>query len=184
MEQPLKCPRCDSPNSKFCYYNNYSHATSVRLAGGTGPKEALYAMFPSAAVVARPRGLNQLPGFLPTFPFRDFLLPSSFHLGLKWLFRVSVDYNPSSSSTIEDLSFEIVLLQSIDMLFHVRPSLTRSLSSRALRSSTHRMSASDRQQDPLSFSGRGAESPSTSLSHLLLSPIRNPRPANLLAGRF
>ncbi|KAL2905875.1 Dof zinc finger protein DOF5.7 [Bienertia sinuspersici] len=21
---PLKCPRCDSPNTKFCYYNNYS----------------------------------------------------------------------------------------------------------------------------------------------------------------
>ncbi|KAJ0982290.1 hypothetical protein J5N97_010545 [Dioscorea zingiberensis] len=23
-EQNLKCPRCDSPNTKFCYYNNYS----------------------------------------------------------------------------------------------------------------------------------------------------------------
>ncbi|KAG6531634.1 dof zinc finger protein DOF5.1-like isoform X1 [Zingiber officinale] len=23
-EQPLKCPRCDSSNTKFCYYNNYS----------------------------------------------------------------------------------------------------------------------------------------------------------------
>nr|GMC56826.1 dof zinc finger protein DOF5.7 [Ipomoea batatas] len=23
-EQALKCPRCDSPNTKFCYYNNYS----------------------------------------------------------------------------------------------------------------------------------------------------------------
>ncbi|KVH92251.1 dof zinc finger protein DOF5.7 [Cynara cardunculus var. scolymus] len=23
-EQTLKCPRCDSPNTKFCYYNNYS----------------------------------------------------------------------------------------------------------------------------------------------------------------
>ncbi|XP_042506670.1 dof zinc finger protein DOF5.7-like [Macadamia integrifolia] len=23
-EPPLKCPRCDSPNTKFCYYNNYS----------------------------------------------------------------------------------------------------------------------------------------------------------------
>ncbi|KAJ1694843.1 hypothetical protein LUZ63_011541 [Rhynchospora breviuscula] len=23
-EQSLKCPRCDSPNTKFCYYNNYS----------------------------------------------------------------------------------------------------------------------------------------------------------------
>ncbi|XP_058069433.1 dof zinc finger protein DOF5.7 [Magnolia sinica] len=23
-DQPLKCPRCDSPNTKFCYYNNYS----------------------------------------------------------------------------------------------------------------------------------------------------------------
>ncbi|XAR73510.1 hypothetical protein NMG60_11007498 [Bertholletia excelsa] len=23
-QQPLKCPRCDSPNTKFCYYNNYS----------------------------------------------------------------------------------------------------------------------------------------------------------------
>nr|GEX04805.1 hypothetical protein [Tanacetum cinerariifolium] len=23
-EQILKCPRCDSPNTKFCYYNNYS----------------------------------------------------------------------------------------------------------------------------------------------------------------
>ncbi|KAG0463722.1 hypothetical protein HPP92_019791 [Vanilla planifolia] len=23
-EQPLRCPRCDSPNTKFCYYNNYS----------------------------------------------------------------------------------------------------------------------------------------------------------------
>eukprot|EP00249_Psilotum_nudum_P017272 c26244_g1_i1 orf=398-1516(+) len=23
-EQPMKCPRCDSPNTKFCYYNNYS----------------------------------------------------------------------------------------------------------------------------------------------------------------
>ncbi|WOL15013.1 dof zinc finger protein DOF5.1-like isoform X1 [Canna indica] len=23
-EQPLKCPRCDSPNTKFCYFNNYS----------------------------------------------------------------------------------------------------------------------------------------------------------------
>ncbi|KAL0305721.1 UNVERIFIED_CONTAM: Dof zinc finger protein DOF1.4 [Sesamum radiatum] len=22
--QPLKCPRCDSSNTKFCYYNNYS----------------------------------------------------------------------------------------------------------------------------------------------------------------
>ncbi|KAK1316984.1 Dof zinc finger protein DOF3.1 [Acorus calamus] len=22
--QPLKCPRCDSPNTKFCYYNNYN----------------------------------------------------------------------------------------------------------------------------------------------------------------
>ncbi|EPS72205.1 hypothetical protein M569_02555, partial [Genlisea aurea] len=20
----LRCPRCDSPNTKFCYYNNYS----------------------------------------------------------------------------------------------------------------------------------------------------------------
>ncbi|KDO60518.1 hypothetical protein CISIN_1g041420mg [Citrus sinensis] len=24
QEQALKCPRCDSPNTKFCYYNNYS----------------------------------------------------------------------------------------------------------------------------------------------------------------
>ncbi|KAL9245623.1 hypothetical protein vseg_019250 [Gypsophila vaccaria] len=24
QEQPLKCPRCDSSNTKFCYYNNYS----------------------------------------------------------------------------------------------------------------------------------------------------------------
>ncbi|KAE9613320.1 putative transcription factor C2C2-Dof family [Lupinus albus] len=24
QEQSLKCPRCDSPNTKFCYYNNYS----------------------------------------------------------------------------------------------------------------------------------------------------------------
>ncbi|KAI5669727.1 hypothetical protein M9H77_19580 [Catharanthus roseus] len=24
QEQVLKCPRCDSPNTKFCYYNNYS----------------------------------------------------------------------------------------------------------------------------------------------------------------
>ncbi|XP_062213373.1 dof zinc finger protein DOF4.7-like [Phragmites australis] len=23
-EQVLRCPRCDSPNTKFCYYNNYS----------------------------------------------------------------------------------------------------------------------------------------------------------------
>ncbi|KVI08631.1 dof zinc finger protein DOF5.7-like [Cynara cardunculus var. scolymus] len=23
-EQTLRCPRCDSPNTKFCYYNNYS----------------------------------------------------------------------------------------------------------------------------------------------------------------
>lgn len=23
-EQPLKCPRCESTNTKFCYYNNYS----------------------------------------------------------------------------------------------------------------------------------------------------------------
>uniref|UniRef100_A0A803PDZ5 Dof zinc finger protein n=1 Tax=Cannabis sativa TaxID=3483 RepID=A0A803PDZ5_CANSA len=23
-QQSLKCPRCDSPNTKFCYYNNYS----------------------------------------------------------------------------------------------------------------------------------------------------------------
>nr|GMD09061.1 dof zinc finger protein DOF1.4-like [Ipomoea batatas]GMD10272.1 dof zinc finger protein DOF1.4-like [Ipomoea batatas] len=23
-QQPLKCPRCDSSNTKFCYYNNYS----------------------------------------------------------------------------------------------------------------------------------------------------------------
>ncbi|KAL7614959.1 hypothetical protein Lser_V15G06932 [Lactuca serriola] len=25
-EQNLKCPRCDSPNTKFCYYNNYNLA--------------------------------------------------------------------------------------------------------------------------------------------------------------
>ncbi|KAE8709600.1 Dof zinc finger protein DOF5.3 [Hibiscus syriacus] len=24
QEKTLKCPRCDSPNTKFCYYNNYS----------------------------------------------------------------------------------------------------------------------------------------------------------------
>ncbi|KAL8103709.1 dof zinc finger protein DOF1.4-like [Apium graveolens] len=24
QQQPLKCPRCDSSNTKFCYYNNYS----------------------------------------------------------------------------------------------------------------------------------------------------------------
>ncbi|XP_061343236.1 dof zinc finger protein DOF5.7-like [Gastrolobium bilobum] len=24
QEQGMKCPRCDSPNTKFCYYNNYS----------------------------------------------------------------------------------------------------------------------------------------------------------------
>ncbi|KAK3211128.1 hypothetical protein Dsin_015834 [Dipteronia sinensis] len=24
QQQVLKCPRCDSPNTKFCYYNNYS----------------------------------------------------------------------------------------------------------------------------------------------------------------
>ncbi|KAK9085328.1 hypothetical protein Sjap_025739 [Stephania japonica] len=24
LQQPLKCPRCDSSNTKFCYYNNYS----------------------------------------------------------------------------------------------------------------------------------------------------------------
>ncbi|KAA3478901.1 dof zinc finger protein DOF1.4-like [Gossypium australe] len=23
-QQPLKCPRCDSLNTKFCYYNNYN----------------------------------------------------------------------------------------------------------------------------------------------------------------
>ncbi|KAL7135472.1 hypothetical protein ABFS83_11G099000 [Erythranthe nasuta] len=26
QEPALKCPRCDSPNTKFCYYNNYSLA--------------------------------------------------------------------------------------------------------------------------------------------------------------
>ncbi|XP_057783911.1 dof zinc finger protein DOF5.7-like [Salvia miltiorrhiza] len=24
QDPPVKCPRCDSPNTKFCYYNNYS----------------------------------------------------------------------------------------------------------------------------------------------------------------
>ncbi|BAT73712.1 hypothetical protein VIGAN_01123000 [Vigna angularis var. angularis] len=24
QQQALKCPRCDSSNTKFCYYNNYS----------------------------------------------------------------------------------------------------------------------------------------------------------------
>ncbi|KAG6514567.1 dof zinc finger protein DOF5.6-like [Zingiber officinale] len=24
QEEPLRCPRCDSTNTKFCYYNNYS----------------------------------------------------------------------------------------------------------------------------------------------------------------
>ncbi|KAF8092722.1 hypothetical protein N665_0402s0015 [Sinapis alba] len=24
QEQKLNCPRCDSPNTKFCYYNNYN----------------------------------------------------------------------------------------------------------------------------------------------------------------
>ncbi|KAK9089220.1 hypothetical protein Scep_028302 [Stephania cephalantha] len=24
LQKPLKCPRCDSSNTKFCYYNNYS----------------------------------------------------------------------------------------------------------------------------------------------------------------
>ncbi|CAN8268873.1 unnamed protein product [Cochlearia groenlandica] len=24
QEEQLKCPRCDSPNTKFCYYNNYN----------------------------------------------------------------------------------------------------------------------------------------------------------------
>ncbi|KAF8051042.1 hypothetical protein N665_1813s0010 [Sinapis alba] len=23
-QEQLKCPRCDSPNTKFCYYNNYN----------------------------------------------------------------------------------------------------------------------------------------------------------------
>ncbi|GAA0139884.1 hypothetical protein Leryth_003129 [Lithospermum erythrorhizon] len=23
-QEHLKCPRCDSPNTKFCYYNNYN----------------------------------------------------------------------------------------------------------------------------------------------------------------
>lgn len=24
IQRELKCPRCDSPNTKFCYYNNYN----------------------------------------------------------------------------------------------------------------------------------------------------------------
>ncbi|KAF8045598.1 hypothetical protein N665_4650s0002, partial [Sinapis alba] len=24
VQEQLKCPRCDSPNTKFCYYNNYN----------------------------------------------------------------------------------------------------------------------------------------------------------------
>ncbi|XP_028117197.1 dof zinc finger protein DOF3.4-like [Camellia sinensis] len=52
----LPCPRCDSTNTKFCYYNNYNFsqpATSASPAAATGPTAAPSATSPSAAVAAR-----------------------------------------------------------------------------------------------------------------------------------
>ncbi|KAG0485231.1 hypothetical protein HPP92_009310 [Vanilla planifolia] len=34
LEQAPNCPRCDSPNTKFCYYNNYSLAQPRYLCKG------------------------------------------------------------------------------------------------------------------------------------------------------
>ncbi|KAK4395158.1 Dof zinc finger protein DOF3.1 [Sesamum angolense] len=55
-QEHLKCPRCDSTNTKFCYYNNYNlsqPATSARAAEGTGPKAALSGTSPSAVAPGR-----------------------------------------------------------------------------------------------------------------------------------
>ncbi|XP_020266681.1 dof zinc finger protein DOF5.4-like, partial [Asparagus officinalis] len=43
-QTPIKCPRCESTNTKFCYYNNYNlsqPAISASPAAATGPKALL-----------------------------------------------------------------------------------------------------------------------------------------------
>ncbi|KAG0463832.1 hypothetical protein HPP92_019901 [Vanilla planifolia] len=77
----LKCPRCESSNTKFCYYNNYnplSRVTSASLAAAIGPKEASSATSPSAGDAASPNALpppNRPPNPLPPTPLH--LLPLS-----------------------------------------------------------------------------------------------------------
>ncbi|KAL0442798.1 UNVERIFIED_CONTAM: hypothetical protein Slati_2002500 [Sesamum latifolium] len=47
--EPLKCPRCASTNTKFCYYNQISASPfSANLARGTGLRVALSETFPLA----------------------------------------------------------------------------------------------------------------------------------------
>ncbi|TVU23713.1 hypothetical protein EJB05_26092, partial [Eragrostis curvula] len=56
LAEALKCPRCDSSNTKFCYYNNYnmcSLATSARHVVAIGPTVAPSAMYPSAVCAVR-----------------------------------------------------------------------------------------------------------------------------------
>ncbi|GKA89606.1 DOF zinc finger protein DOF5.7-like protein [Tanacetum coccineum] len=117
----LKCPRCDSPNTKFCYYNNYSLTQprhfcktcrrywtkggtlrNVPIGGGCRKKKTRSSSSRDLSSLEI-RGLNLFTGLSP--PAMDFQLNDHSHQlygGLTSFQESGITNNPASS--IESLS--------------------------------------------------------------------------------
>ncbi|GAB4848810.1 hypothetical protein Ancab_003604 [Ancistrocladus abbreviatus] len=113
-QQPLKCPRCDSPNTKFCYYNNYSLTQprhfcktcrrywtkggalrNVPIGGGCRKNKKIKSSSSSSLSSGADDHLNYLHS-------KDLLSPSEFGLGgLKFFHGLSpaVDFQLGSLSS-------------------------------------------------------------------------------------
>ncbi|CAL9756366.1 unnamed protein product [Musa acuminata subsp. burmannicoides] len=133
-QQGLKCPRCDSPNTKFCYYNNYSLSQPRHFCktcrrywtkggalrnvpmGGGSRKNKKSKSSASSRLPAAP-----LSGFLETGSSLKFLdgLPSSvamaFQIGLP---AASGLHDPATSTVFNSNQFINFFLSSINQDLH------------------------------------------------------------------
>nr|QDQ29872.1 DNA-binding with one finger protein [Eleusine coracana] len=100
MDEALRCPRCDSINTKFCYYNNYNtlqpryfckacrrywiqggSLRDVPVGGGCRKNKRASSSFPSSSSIEKQVPVASLsadlPNLLPSFMSTSFDLPGT-----------------------------------------------------------------------------------------------------------
>ncbi|KAJ6832475.1 putative dof zinc finger protein DOF5.7-like [Iris pallida] len=105
-EQGLRCPRCDSANTKFCYYNNYSLTQprhfcktcrrywtkggalrNVPIGGGCRKSKKSSKSAAAAAALSQPAAMTSLSSALPRFclggalPYDNYMMSGGLSVG-------------------------------------------------------------------------------------------------------
>ncbi|GJM88451.1 hypothetical protein PR202_ga04512 [Eleusine coracana subsp. coracana] len=126
LDEALRCPRCDSSNTKFCYYNNYNtlqpryfckacrrywtqggSLRDVPVGGGCRKNKSASSSFPSSSSIDKqvPAAslTADLPNLLPSFMSTTFDLPGT-PLSLSSLALPAPSLDPSSFLDLDLLS--------------------------------------------------------------------------------